>query len=69
MTLSSPYASRTEHRGSNRTVTIYQWRHQFRTRGLLPAPAGRTVLPVDIGAPMQNAEPALEDKIVSSVIV
>ena len=48
---------------------IYQWRHQFRTRGLLPAPAGRTVLPVDIGAPMQNAEPALEDKIVSSVIV
>ena len=48
---------------------IYQWRHQFRKRGLLPAPAEPTFLPVDIGAPMQNAEPALEDKIVSSVIV
>ena len=54
---------------------IYQWRHQFRRQGLLPAPTGPTgptgptFLPVDIGASMLNLEPALEDEIVSPVIV
>jgi transposase len=48
---------------------IYNWRHQFRKRGLLPAPVGPTFLPVDIGAPMLNAEPALEDCMVSPLIV
>ena len=48
---------------------IYQWRHQFRKRGLLPAPAGPTFLPVDIGAPVRHAEPALEDRMVSRLIV
>ncbi len=48
---------------------IYNWRHQFRKRGLLPAPVGPTFLPVDIGAPMLNAEPALEDRMVSPLIV
>jgi transposase len=37
---------------------IYNWRGQFKKRGLLPAPVGPTFVPVDIGAPMLNAEPA-----------
>ncbi len=51
---------------------IYQWRHQFRKQGLLPAPTGPTgptFLPVDIGASMLNLGPTLEDEIVSPVIV
>ncbi len=48
---------------------IYNWRHLFRKRGLLSAPVGPIFLPVDIGAPMLNAEPALEDRMVSSLIV
>ncbi len=47
---------------------IYNWRHLFRKRGLLPAPVGPIFLPVDIGAPM-HAEPALEDRLVSPLIV
>ncbi|WP_432423277.1 transposase [Sphingomonas lycopersici] len=37
---------------------IYNWRGQFKKRGLLPVPVGPTFVPVDIGAPMLNAEPA-----------
>ncbi len=48
---------------------IYNWRHQFRKKGLLPAPVGPTFLTVDIGAAMLNAEPALEDRMVSPLIV
>jgi transposase len=48
---------------------IYQWRHQFRKRGLLPAPAEPTFLPVDIGAPMLSAEPVPEDRVVSPLMV
>ena len=48
---------------------IYNWRHQFRKKGLLPAPVGSIFLPVDIGAPMLNAEPALEDRMASPLIV
>lgn len=48
---------------------IYQWRHQFRKRGLLPAPAGPTFLPVDIGTPMLSAEPMPEDRVVSPLMV
>lgn len=48
---------------------IYQWRHQLRKRGLLPAPAGPTFLPVDIGAPMLGAEPVAEDRVVSPFMV
>ncbi len=48
---------------------IYNWRHLFMKRGLLPAPVGPIFLPVDIGAPMLNAEPALEDRMVSPLIV
>lgn len=48
---------------------IYNWRHQFRKRGLLPAPVGPTFLAVDIGAPKLNVEPALEDRMVSPLIV
>ncbi|MCB4862610.1 transposase [Sphingobium sp. PNB] len=48
---------------------IYQWRHQFRKRGLLPAPTGPTFLPVDLEAPMRHAEPVPEDIIASPVIV
>jgi transposase len=48
---------------------IYQWRHQFRKRGLLPAPAGPTFLSVDIGAPMLSAEPVPEDRVVSPLMV
>ena len=48
---------------------IYQWRHQLRKRGLLPAPAGPTFLPVDVGAPMPNAEPVPEDRVVSPLMV
>ncbi|WP_159873705.1 helix-turn-helix domain-containing protein [Novosphingobium sp. 9U] len=39
---------------------IYQWRHQFRKRGLLPAPPGPTFLPVDLEVPMRHAEPVPE---------
>lgn len=42
---------------------IYQWRHQFRKRGLLPAPTGPTFLPVDIEASMVSAEPVPEDRV------
>jgi len=48
---------------------IYQWRHQLRKRGLFPASAGATFLPVDLEVPMLSAEPAPEDKIASPVIV
>ena len=48
---------------------IYNWRHQFRKRGLLPAPVGPTFLTVDIGATILNAEPPLEDRVVSPLIV
>lgn len=48
---------------------IYQWRHQLRKRGLLPAPAGPTFLPVDLEAPMRRAELVPEDKIASPVMV
>ena len=48
---------------------IYQWRHQFRKRGLLPAPAEPTFLSVDIGAPMPSAEPVSEDRVVSPLMV
>jgi len=48
---------------------IYNWRHQFRKRGLLPAPVGPTFLAVDIGVPMLNAEPALKDRMASPLIV
>ncbi len=48
---------------------IYNWRHLFRKRGLQPAPIGPIFLPVDIGAPMLNAEPALEERMVSPLIV
>lgn len=34
---------------------IYQWRHQFRRRGLLPAPAGPTFFPVAISMTMLKA--------------
>lgn len=48
---------------------IYQWRHQFRKRGLLPAPTVPSFLPVEIDAPMRHAEPSLEDRMVSPMIV
>ena len=48
---------------------IYNWRHQLRKKGLLPAPVGPIFLPIDIGAPMLNAEPALEDRKASPLIV
>lgn len=48
---------------------IYQWRHQFRKRGLLHAPAGPTFLPVDIGAPMLRVEPVREDRVASLLMV
>ena len=48
---------------------IYNWRHLFRRRGLLLSPVGPTFLPVDIGAPMLNAEPALDDRMVSPLMV
>lgn len=48
---------------------IYQWRHQFRKRGLLPAPTGPTFLPVDIGACMLSAEPVPDDGVVPPLMV
>ncbi|WP_083224611.1 helix-turn-helix domain-containing protein [Sphingomonas panacis] len=48
---------------------IYQWRHQFRKRGLLPAPTGPTFLPVDIAAPMLSAETVPGDLVVSPLMV
>jgi transposase len=48
---------------------IYQWRHQFRKRGLLPAPTGPTFLPVDIGASMPSAEPVPEGRVVPPLMV
>lgn len=48
---------------------IYSWRHQFKKSGRLLAPVEATFLPVDIGAPMLKAEPALEDTMVSASIV
>lgn len=48
---------------------IYQWRHQFRKRGLLPAPTGPTFLPVDIAASMLSAEPVPEDRVVPPLMV
>ncbi len=48
---------------------IYQWRHQFRKRGLLPAPAVPIFLPLDIDVPMRDAEPLPEDRMVSPLIV
>ncbi len=48
---------------------IYQWRHQLRKRGLLPAPAGPTFLPVDLEVPRRRAELVLEDKTASPVTV
>ena len=48
---------------------IYQWRHQFRKRGLLPAPTGPTFLPIDIGASMLSAEPVPENRVVPPLMV
>ena len=48
---------------------IYSWRHQFKKSGLLPAPVGPTFLPVDIGASMLEAEPALGGRMVSPSMV
>ena len=48
---------------------IYQWRHQFRKRGLLPAPTGPTFLPVDIGASMLSAEAVPDDRVVPPLMV
>ena len=48
---------------------IYQWRHQLRKQGLLPGSAVTTFLPVDISAPLPNAEPALDDRMVSPLMV
>ena len=48
---------------------IYQWRYQFRKRGLLPAPTGPTFVPVDIGASMLSAEPVPEDRVVPPLMV
>lgn len=48
---------------------IYNWRHQFKKSGLLPAPVGTTFLPIDIGAPVLKADPALEDRMISPSIV
>lgn len=48
---------------------IYNWRRQLREIGLLPVPVGATFLPVDIAAPILNAEPAIEDRIVSPLVV
>jgi transposase len=54
---------------------IYQWRHQFRKQGLLPAPTeptgptGPTFLPVDIGASMLSAEPVPDDGAVPPLMV
>jgi len=36
---------------------------------LLPTPVGPTFLPFDIGAPMLNAAPAREERMVSPAIV
>ena len=48
---------------------IYQWRHQFRKRGLLPAADGPTFLLVDIGVPMLSAEPVPQDRVVVSPLI
>ncbi|RZI61352.1 MAG: IS66 family insertion sequence hypothetical protein [Zymomonas sp.] len=48
---------------------IYQWRHQFRKQGLLPVPAGPIFLPVDIDAPMRDAEPQPEGRMIAPLIV
>jgi transposase len=48
---------------------IYNWRHQFKQSGLLPAPVGPTFLPVDIGATMLAAERAREDRMASPCVV
>ena len=48
---------------------IYQWRHLFRKRGLLPAADEPTFLPVDIGAPMLSAEPVFDDRVVASPLI
>jgi transposase len=44
---------------------IYQWRHEFKKRGMLPAPPSPTFLQVDIGSPIFKAEPAVEDRMAS----
>ncbi|MFP5510702.1 MAG: IS66-like element accessory protein TnpA [Alphaproteobacteria bacterium] len=48
---------------------IYNWRHQFKKKGLLLAPSGPTFLPVDIDTLPLKAEPAREDRMISSSIV
>ena len=48
---------------------IYQWRHEFKKRGMLPAPPVPTFLQVDIGPPIFKAEPAFEDRMASPSIV
>ncbi len=48
---------------------IYNWRGQFKKRGLLPVPVGPTFVPVDLGAPMLNAEPARGERMVSPSVV
>lgn len=48
---------------------IYHWRRAFEKRGLLSAPVGPAFLPVDIGAPMLNVEPTLEERMVSASMV
>jgi transposase len=48
---------------------IYQWRHEFKKRGMHPAPPAPTFLQVDIGSPIFKEEPAFEDRMASRSIV
>lgn len=48
---------------------IYQWRHEFKKRGMLPAPPAPTFLQVDLGRPILKAEPAFEEWMTSPSIV
>ena len=44
-------------------------RHEFKKRGMLPAPPVPTFLQVDIGPPIFKAEPAFEDRMAAPSIV
>lgn len=48
---------------------IYQWRYEFKKRGMLPAPLVPTFLQVDIGAPIFKEKPAFEDQMASPSVV
>ncbi|EHJ59916.1 transposase [Novosphingobium pentaromativorans] len=48
---------------------IYQWRHEFKKRGMLPALPAPTSSQVDIGSPSFKAEPAFENWLASPSIV